>query len=288
MNCPKCGTQNPDDVKICQACNQLLFASPDIPQKNVKTCNLAKWSLALAVIGLYAPFMYLIIFSFPSYPFRFEIQQWQFIFILPLLLSLNPPFTLFLGVAALINGFIGLSKIKKSNGNLKGKGLAITGISISFLLIAWFLVTSYFHLEGDLNRAGRADCRKSLSSLGVAMRAYAKDHNDTYPQANNWCDVLIKNYNVNPKQFCCPAGDAKEGQSSYAFNINAVGKKAPEIPLDMVLIFETAEGGWDMVGGAEILSTKNHQLNGCNVLFADQHVEYVKTKDLSKLRWKAD
>ena len=178
LYCPKCGTKNPEDAKICSSCNQSLSALTDVPPPVAKTSALAIWSLALAIMGLYAPFMYIIVL--PSIG-RIEIQQWWLIFITPLLLGLNPPFALFFGAAALINGFIGLSKIKKSNGTLRGKGLAAIGISISFLLIAWFLEMSVSHFLGELGMTNRIECRKNLSSLDEVIKMYTQEH-QTYPQ----------------------------------------------------------------------------------------------------------
>jgi prepilin-type processing-associated H-X9-DG protein len=51
-----------------------------------------------------------------------------------------------------------------------------------------------------------------------------------------------------------------------------------------VLLFET-NPAVNPVGGAEILNTENHQRDGCNILFADGHAKFVKTSDLSTLRW---
>ena len=64
-------------------------------------------------------------------------------------------------------------------------------------------------------------------------------------------------------------------------NVEELGTSAPP---DMVLLFET-HPGWNQAGGPEILSTDNHQGLGCNVLFIDNHVEFVKTEDLDKLKW---
>ncbi len=38
-------------------------------------------------------------------------------------------------------------------------------------------------------------------------------------------------------------------------------------------------------GGPEILTVENHQGDGCNVLFVDGHVEFVRQAGLSQLRW---
>jgi len=36
------------------------------------------------------------------------------------------------------------------------------------------------------------------------------------------------------------------------------------------------------------LSTENHNSEGCNVLFNDLHVRFVKTEDLNDLKWTAE
>jgi len=45
---------------------------------------------------------------------------------------------------------------------------------------------------------------------------------------------------------------------------------------------------WNQVGGPEILTTENHDGQGCNVVFNDSHVEFVKTDKLGELRWKVN
>jgi hypothetical protein len=247
LYCTKCGTQNSGDEKVCSSCGQPLSVLPDVPPPFAKTSRLAIWSLILGILTLLGGF--------------------------------------FTAIPAVICGIVGLVGINKSNGRLKGTGLAIAGIVIPVIIMAMLMLT----LSKTRQLAQQIMCSTNLSGIDKALLTYASDDKyESYPTADKWCDLLIKKCNVSPEMFCCPGSDVKHGKSSYAFNINAAGKKTSEIPLDMVLIFETAEGGWNMVGGRELVSIKNHRGDGCNVLFADQHVKYVKTKDLSKLRWKAD
>ena len=86
-----------------------------------------------------------------------------------------------------------------------------------------------------------------------------------------------------------------------------------EIPPDTVVLFETdfagenpekiikardrasgryldsgrllREGAWNQVGGLEIVTCSHHAGLGCNILFADGRVEFVRKKDLPNLRW---
>ena len=154
-----------------------------------------------------------------------------------------------------------------------------------------------------------------MSEIGKALRLYANDHEDKYPQSN-WCDVLVGTYELKPRRLSCLGVfiNGIEGESSYALNKNIIYLGVSEIPPDTVVLFETnfagenpeeridtrdrasgrylyneklvRKGAWNQVGGAEILTCDHHAGLGCNILFADGHVEFVKKKDLPSLRWK--
>jgi prepilin-type processing-associated H-X9-DG protein len=74
------------------------------------------------------------------------------------------------------------------------------------------------------------------------------------------------------------------GPCNYAINKN-VEELGTSSPPDMVLLFETNRPGWCQDGGPEILTTNHHNGEGCNILFVDGHVEFVRTKDLNRLKW---
>ena len=59
---------------------------------------------------------------------------------------------------------------------------------------------------------------------------------------------------------------------------------SPRSQPGLVLLIET-EGGWNQTGGAEILTTENHHSKGCNVLFNDSHVEFVRANKIPELTW---
>jgi prepilin-type processing-associated H-X9-DG protein len=255
MHCPKCGTQNPENAKVCLSCSQALPVLPDVPQTGAKTSALAIWSFVLAMIGLFT-------FMLTALP-------------------------------ALICGIVGLVKISKSNGRLKGTGLAVTGIaipvaSIVVVPIVMILLAILMPALGKVRcEAQRIMCGANLSSLGTTVTVYAEDHNDMYPPADNWCALLIADGNESPAEFICPGSDAVKGKSSYAININVAGKKVSEVPPDVVLLFET-NSGINPAGGPEILSTENHQRDGCNILFADGRVKFIKSEELGILRWTSE
>jgi prepilin-type processing-associated H-X9-DG protein len=177
-----------------------------------------------------------------------------------------------------------LVKIGKGQRQLKGNGLAIAGICVPVVaipLVALMMAITLPALARTRTIAQRMVCATNLSGLGKAMLIYANDYNDMFPTPSKWCDLLIEHNEVNRTTFHCQC--APEGPCNYAMNKN-IEKLGTKAPPDMVLLFETAPG-WNQSGGPEILTTDNHQSEGCNILFVDGHVAFVKTKDLNDLKW---
>ncbi len=121
-------------------------------------------------------------------------------------------------------------------------------------------------------------CKEDISLLYHPLRWYADDHNGQYPPGNRWCDLLIEETAEVARYFVCKGGSP--ARSHYAINANA----KPDSPDDVVLLFET-NGGWNQSGGPELLTTENHKGKGCNVLYVGGHVQFVRSKDIDKLRW---
>jgi peroxiredoxin Q/BCP len=163
-------------------------------------------------------------------------------------------------------------------------------------------------------------CGVHMSALGKAIMVYAVDNDGRFPTPQKWCDLLIENVDATPKLFICPQSNAVYGESSYAMNVNLVGKKIDEVPADTVLLFETDLGKeqgqrkelvssreffkflnlsetegkqkvygkrWNQVGGPNDVTLEHHQGEGCNVLYADGHVEFEK-KPVEGLRWEVN
>jgi competence protein ComGC len=164
-------------------------------------------------------------------------------------------------------------------------------------------------------------CASNLKGLGFAFTVYADDHNGSLP-GKNWCDLSMEEMDIGPRTFNCRAEECVIGESSYAMNINAVGKKLSELPPDMVLMFETNLGKgtgqrqpiktcrsfdkykimascftgdeevypdkWNQVGGAETLTIEHHKKKGCNILFVSGHVEFIKAEEIKNLKWKPE
>jgi prepilin-type processing-associated H-X9-DG protein len=248
MYCPKCGTQNPDVALVCSSCSAVLSGvSTQTQMSNAKTSGLAIASLVLAILS---------------------------------------PFTCFItAIPAIIMGIVVLVKISQSRGQLKGTGLAITAIVLPVILVpvvAMLMGILMPALARTRQIAFRTVCGQNMSGLGRAMLIYANDYDDQFPTQTKWCDLLMKYTEMPREGFRCHG--ALEGPCNYAMNKNLENFSKGDAPPEMVALFET-HPGWNQVGGPEMLTTDNHQGEGCNVLFADNHVEFVKTKDLKKLKW---
>ena len=251
MYCPKCGTENPDDAQLCRSCSWVLTSTPtQAPGLGVKTSGLAIASFVLGILSLCTFFI--------------------------------------TAIPAIILGTVGLVKIAKSAGKLKGNGFAIAGIVVPAVSALFVLPLMLGIMMPALARtrqiAFRMVCATNMSGLGKAMLIYANDYDDEYPTLSRWCDLLIERVEVTPLSFRCKG--APEGPCNYAMHKNGEGLGA-SAPPDMVLLFET-HPGWNQSGGPEILTTDNHRGDGCNILFVDSHVAFVKTEDLKRLRWKPD
>jgi hypothetical protein len=162
-------------------------------------------------------------------------------------------------------------------------------------------------------------CDINLRELGKALQLYANDYDSRYPSADKWCDLLIEHAGVKKRHFICKLADSEMysttdpideanfpadvifhreyndvyGQHLYSYSVEwshyAINPNArPGSPPDMVLLFETRRG-WNQFGGPEILSDENHldkDRKGCNVLFNNGNVKFIKPKDLKKLKFK--
>lgn len=152
------------------------------------------------------------------------------------------------------------------------------------LVVLLYLFGLFYH-SPRREWAYRIICHTNLNYLCVAMQVYASNYDNKYPAADKWCDVLLQRGGAREELFVCK-GAFKKGNKEpchYAINPNC----EPNSPGDMVLLFET-KGGWNQFGGPEILATENHEGEGCNILFNDGRVEFVKTERLSRLKWKAE
>jgi len=224
-------------------------AAPSLPMSR-KTSGLAVASLVLGVLGLFS-----------------------------------------LGVTAIVGlvlGIIALVKINQSKGQLGGLGVAIAGVVVSgmmFMMIPIMAAMMLPALARAKSRAQTVQCMSHVKQLNLALLMYATDHNDTFPPAESWCD-LIKPYGGGlTVMFECPS--QPQGQCAFAYNAALANKKTSEIrnPAQTVLVFSSAEG-WNRAGGRDkAVPHKHNNRNGLTLGFADGHTETVSGARAASITW---
>lgn len=145
MNCPKCGTQIPDDARVCTSCSTELTPPPTLNRQiSTKTSGLAVAALILGILSLFSCGI--------------------------------------TAIPAIILGIIGYVYIEKSGGRLTGRGFAVTGIVSP--VIALCIVCVLFYLP-DISKIihPKVVCASNLSGIGRAMLIYANDYDNKFPRA---------------------------------------------------------------------------------------------------------
>ena len=190
----------------------------------------------------------------------------------------------FLAIAGIAAGFFAIKQIHNKRRILKGRRFAVSGMLLGLVFLPFWI----WHIPSNPFTA-RKRCAANLRALGTCMLIYTTGD---YPMpTDEWCDLLIEFGNRSRKRdmvaiekcFKCPAN--KNGRCSYAINPNV--SPHSDFHPRLVLLFET-KPGWNQVGGPELLTTDNHNGKGCNVLFHDNTVEFVKAEELPKLMWKPE
>ncbi len=247
MYCPKCDRENVDGAVRCAACGfEFVSTGAVVASVEAKT---SKAAVAALVLGILA-FITCGITALP----------------------------------AIICGIVALVKISGSNGLLKGKGMAITGLvlpAVLIIIVPLPLAILMPALSRTKTIAQRVVCGTNLQSLSMAMMVYGNDYDGKAPTADEWCDLLIQEADVSSKLFRCPA--APEGECNYALNKNIRNIDGPN-PARTVVLFESRPG-WNQAGGPELLTTEYHNGEGCNVVFGDGHTEWIRVDRIDDLYW---
>jgi prepilin-type processing-associated H-X9-DG protein len=191
-------------------------------------------------------------------------------------------------LAGLVLGFMAISRIKNSNGQLEGRGIAVAGTIVStvFLLMIPLPVAMLLPALGKAKqKASAIQCMNNVKQLNLGLIMYADDNKEKFPSGATWCDDLKPYLGNSTKPYVCPLG-APNQRCHYAFNSGLVGVSVKDIrqPAQTVLVFET-DGGWNLSGGRELLPAKGRHSGAYAVGFADGHAEIVRPDRLAKLRW---
>lgn len=191
-------------------------------------------------------------------------------------------------VAGLIFGIVGWKKIKHSDGQLGGSGLAIAGMVVSgvFMLLMVPLMAALLlpALAKAKAKAQMIQCVNNTKQITLGVLLYADSNTNFFPNAATWCDDVLPEV-MSSDVFLCPAGNP-QAKCHYAYNENLAGIDLDKVanPATTVMIFE-AESGWNGSGGGEALLPMPRHDRKVVVGFVDGHVEMLDASQLSHLNW---
>ena len=165
-HCPKCGKENPDDARYCNACGCVL---PDIRHDvKVSKAAIASCVCALFALGCFVPGL---VAAMDPRSFDPRSNVMDFVACMNLLA----------GGIAVILGLIALGLIGFGGGRLTGYGFAAIGVVIPPVLIFALAFIGVIPLYGTMPY--HMVCGTNLSGLGKAMLIYANDYDDALPSA---------------------------------------------------------------------------------------------------------
>jgi MFS family permease len=193
------------------------------------------------------------------------------------------------GIAAIVGlilGIVGLSAIKKSQGWLKGNGLAIAGIAVSataLLMIPIMMAIMFPALYNTRNHARTIVSMNYAKQLCLAMVMYCDENEGSLPPADNWPDAL-NSYINNPRILTSPVN--RQAGRAWAMNEQLKDRKISDIkqPAGTVLIFECRFGS-PPAGGIDLLPESPRGPRGYVIGFLDGHTECVRPQRLDQLIW---
>jgi len=200
-------------------------------------------------------------------------------------------------VVGLVLGFMALGQIKKSNGVLKGKGMATAGIIISAIMLLAMITIVVIKLipatakardrvlqsQGIKNDTGdKIQCINHQKQLSIAFRIYAGDHANTLPPAASWCDAIKPNVQSDDT-YKCPSASSTS-RCDFAFNSKLGKLNLDKVNPQTVLLFES-DKGWNGNGGSDTMISTSRHGELFVVAFVDGSVQQLTSAQIATLRW---
>lgn len=187
------------------------------------------------------------------------------------------------GAVGVVLGIVALKRIRRSQGRLGGRGMAVAGLVLSCLFLLTipplaFMGLMFQRQAQSFNPA--SDCIAHVQRLSEAVRRHANDNDDRFPAAN-WCDAIQSGVSGLDSFQCGSRPDLRCG---YALNSAAAGKTRFELAPDTVVLFES-DGGWNAVGDAASMIPASRHNGSFTVALADGTVRQISKGDISALRW---
>jgi len=176
---------------------------------------------------------------------------------------------------AVIFGIIGIAKTSRRN--IRGRGLAVAGLVLGCLgmaFAAWFIPMAY---QRGFETAHRVRCASNLRQIGQAMLLYANENRGQFPPT---MDELLLTQDITSVVFVCPSTDdtpatGMNTQQTVA-NVSAGGHQS----------YVYLGKGKNGAAGANVVlvyEPLSHHKDGFNALFGDGRVVFIYGPDAAKI-----
>ncbi|MBN2640210.1 MAG: DUF1559 domain-containing protein [Victivallales bacterium] len=172
--------------------------------------------------------------------------------------SLNSTMTVFSTYQVIDDGIM---SVFNSNWNMSTVMLTQVSIAPTAIMAGMLLPA----LNSAREKARRISCSSNLKSMGLALKQYAMDHQDKFPEADGVAglEVIRKDeYLFDPKVYVCPSTSQRPAQSGQPLKADNVS----------YVYFGGFMEGADVVNMPLIFDRPGNHKNYINILFGDGHV----------------
>lgn len=188
-------------------------------------------------------------------------------------------------IPAIVLGFVGVIRIDRSRGRLKGVTLGMTAIGVAMVTS---LFTSPLALR-DMERVYEAvkiirietsdkHRRENTLAIGAALKRYADFHEGDIAHAANWCETLVKGHYLDDQRKLLWLA----GRRRWSWAINP--RCGPDSPGETVLLFETRPG-WNLRSGPELIQPFRPGSKGGYVFCKNGELKFVTADAVAQLVW---
>jgi hypothetical protein len=189
-------------------------------------------------------------------------------------------------IAGLILGIVGLRAISRSQGWLKGTGLAIAGISVSgtaLLMIPFMMGITFTAFYNARNRDRELFSMSNARDICLAINLYCDENDGSFPPVQSWMDAIAPHLSSEKN---LELTFAPYPGLAYAMNAQLEGRKKQDVKQSdrTVLVFE-ARLLSPPAGGRELLPESPLSRRGYVIGFVDGHAELVRPDRLDELIW---